>query len=432
MMEGYVMVVAAARMWLPLKEKGFRRLFAGQVLSDFANWLDFIAISTLIVYGWGQGPMAMALFSLCVGIPWAVIGPLASVRMGRFSGRKVLISCDLLRAAIVLAMLMANSLGFMLALVFLKMSVSSVFDPVRQRAVKRLVDAGQLAQASSLSGLSVNLTKIIGPMVGGASALWIGGSAPFAIGAGLYALSALVLMGLPEWKTEERGSAGDRGGMRQALSDMATKPLLKSGILFMGLMFALIFIYDNLFVVLAMEAGLPEKQFGLLIGVVGAGSVVGALAAGHWDGWKRSPVARMAAAGGLSGFILVLVGLSGQGWLPVSLSGWLLAGALLGISGAQAAVPFAYILQTETTDDTIAPVSAAASAIQTGSILIAPSVGAAAAAYLGAGGVFIAAGLLMTAVGWLFWGMTAGGRRSGARAGGGQEAASNRVERFAE
>lgn len=395
------MKVEIARMWLPLRTTGFRRLFVGQTLSDFANWLDFIAISTIIVYAWGHGAAAMALFSLCIGIPWTIIGPLASVRMGSFSGRKVLLICDALRAVIVCAMLWADSLAVLLVLVFAKTSVSSVFDPVRQRAVKHLVAAEELAQASSLSSLSVNLTKIIGPMAGGAAALWLGSGAPFAIGAGLYVLSALVLLRLPEWRSEA-GTAEHRG-LRQALSYISSRPLLKTGMLYMGLMFALIFMYDNLFVVLTRETGLPEAQYGLLIGGVGAGSVMGALAAGYWDGWKRRPIARMAATGILSGLILVSIGLSGQGWLPVTFSGWMLAAVILGFTGAQSAVPFAYIVQVETTDETISPISSAATAVQTGSMLIAPSLGAAAASYMGAGGVFIAVGVVMTAIAGVIW-----------------------------
>jgi predicted MFS family arabinose efflux permease len=390
-------------MWAPLQEKGYRRLFAGHTLSDLANWLDFIAISAIMVYGWGYGPAEMALLSLCSGIPWVVIGPFASGLMGRFSGKKVLIACDALRAGIVLAMVWADSLALMLALVFCKMSVSSVFDPVRQQAVKRLVDAERLAQASSLSGLSVHATKIVGPMLGGVLAAGLGQSAPFAIGAGLYALSAAVLAGLPHWEGDAGSRAGESGVMRRTLSYIAARPELRTAILYMGLLFALIFMYDNLFIILAKEAGLGENHYGLLIGGVGAGSVAGSLAAGYWDGWKRRPIARMSLAGLSSGLLLALVGLSGTGWLPVSVWSWLLAAAALGYSGAQVAVPFSYLLQAETSDETIAPVASLASAVQTSSMLLAPSIGAAAAAHIGAGGVFIAAGLAMTATGLIVW-----------------------------
>ncbi|WP_108992483.1 MFS transporter, partial [Paenibacillus agaridevorans] len=270
----------AARIWQPLRERGFRRLWTGQTLSDLANWLDFVAISTLIVYAWGHGPAEMALYSACVGLPWVVIGPWASVRVRRFRGKTILILCDVLRAVIVFAMVWADSLPVLLALVFLKMSVSSVFDPVRQQAVKGLVGAERLAQATSLSGISANLTKIVGPMLGGISALWLGQAAPFVIGASLYALSAAMLAGLPRWGTEARRAERGRGGaLRQAIAHMKGRPLLRAGMVYMGLTYALIFVYDNLFAVLAKDAGLREEGFALLIGCVGAGSVAGAIAA---------------------------------------------------------------------------------------------------------------------------------------------------------
>ncbi|OUS76450.1 hypothetical protein B1748_12265 [Paenibacillus sp. MY03] len=394
----------AARIWQPLRERGFRRLWTGQTLSDLANWLDFVAISTLIVYAWGHGPAEMALYSACVGLPWVVIGPWASVRVRRFRGKTILILCDALRAVIVFVMVWADSLPVLLALVFLKMSVSSVFDPVRQQAVKGLVGAERLAQATSLSGISANLTKIVGPMLGGISALWLGQAAPFVIGASLYALSAAMLAGLPRWGTEARRAERGRGGaLRQAIAHLKGRPLLRAGMVYMGLTYALIFVYDNLFAVLAKDAGLREEGFALLIGCVGAGSVAGAIAAGYWDGWRHRPIVRMAQAGLLSGLVLALAGLSGLGWLPANLPGWLLGAALIGYCGSQAAVPFGYLMQTETTEDTIAPMSSLASAVQTSSMLIAPFIGAAAATYWSPGGVFLAAGFVMLTVGGIVW-----------------------------
>ncbi|GBG07422.1 hypothetical protein PAT3040_01972 [Paenibacillus agaridevorans] len=60
-------------------------------------------------------------------------------------------------------------------------------------------------------------------------------------------------------------------------------------------------------------------------------------------------------------------------------------------------------MQTETTEDTIAPMSSLASAVQTSSMLIAPFIGAAAAAYWSPGGVFLAAGFAMLTVGGIVW-----------------------------
>ncbi|WP_199617574.1 MFS transporter [Paenibacillus alkalitolerans] len=389
------MELSREQIWAPLRIRAFRRLFIGQALSDFANWIDFVALSALIVYTWGYGSMAIALLSVCIGVPWVVVGPLMSVRAGRLSGKKVLVVCDCLRAVIVLGMVWAPSLPVLLLLVFLKMCVSAVFDPVRQTAVKRLVEPGAMAQASSLSQMSVNLTKIIGPMAGGALIGWIGEWTPFLIGAVLYAVSASVLSGMPEWTNKDETIIKEKSSLREAWTHIARRPVLKAAIVYAAIIFFLIFLYDGLFVMLTKEAGMNEAHFGLLIGAVGAGSVAGALAAGQWSGWKHKPLTHMISAGFVSGILIAVAGLGPAGWLPNTLWLWIPLCIMLGFCGAQSATPFGYILQTESTDDTIGPISALSNSLQTVSMLIAPVLGALAAAWVGTGWVFIFAGAAM-------------------------------------
>ncbi|MBA3449891.1 MAG: MFS transporter, partial [Chloroflexia bacterium] len=41
---------------VPLRNRNFRYLVAGELVSDLGDWLDFLAIIALIVYRWGLGP----------------------------------------------------------------------------------------------------------------------------------------------------------------------------------------------------------------------------------------------------------------------------------------------------------------------------------------------------------------------------------------
>ncbi|WP_222871006.1 MFS transporter [Paenibacillus methanolicus] len=381
-----------APLWRPLEEKGYRRLFAGQLLSDFGNWLDFIALSAIIVYAWGHGSMALAALSICIGLPYVVVGPFMSVRTQRMPGKTLMIVCDLLRAGTALGLAFAPSLPVLLALVLVKYSVSATFDPLRQGAVKRLVSPAMLAQASSLGQMAANMTKIFGPAAGGALMSGLGASAPFFASGAMYALSALVLGAIPAWSGTGDEERKEKASLRAAYRHVTGRPTLRGAILFASAMFFLVFLYDGLFPLLTKEAGMDESRLGLLVGAVGAGSVAGALAAGQWSGWQRRPLAYMAGASLASGSLIVLVGLAAAGMLEVPLAVWLLAFAGLGFTGAQSAVPFGYVLQAETDDVTIGPVSALSGALQTSSMLAAPVLGAALAGWLGIGGVLIAVG----------------------------------------
>ncbi len=388
-----------SNLWSPLRLAGFRRLFAGQAMSDFANWSDFLALSAVVVYVWGHGAFELALLSVCIGLPFVVVGPLASVKLARLDARAVLVACDLLRFAVVLAMLWSTSLPVLFALVFVKMCAASIFDPVRQASIKRLVPVERLAEASALSQMTVNGTKIVAPMVGGLLiALW-GAFSPFWLGAGLYLVSALVLSGLPRLIGEAAERAKPRfvDEMRDALRFMRSRPVLLYAVVYVTVWMFFVFLYDALFVLFAERLGLGEASLGVLMSGVGAGSVLGSLAAGRWTFWKANPLGLMSRLGIVSGLAIAVVGIGAFGWLPSSLWLWTAVFVVLGFLGGFDAVPYGYVLQTETTDATIAPVSAFAGALQTGSMLVAPLLGSALAGWIGVGGVFLAVGLLMTA-----------------------------------
>jgi len=383
----------------PLSRPAYRRLFAGQAMSDFANWLDFLALSAVIVYAWGHGAFALAALSVCIGLPWVVVGPWCSFRVGRFSGRAVLVACDAFRALILLSMLWADTLPVLLTLVFLKMCASSVFDPVRQSGVKRVVEPDQYALASALSHMCTNATKIVAPMLGGlVIAVW-DVKTPFLICAVLYAASALALARLPDWRDAVVRSDGRfREQMRSALDYIRTRRTLALGIGYMSAVMFLLFLYDGLFVLFTERLGLGEASLGFLMSGIGAGSVAGSLLAGRWTSWQQAPLTVMARFGALSGLFVALVGVGAFDLLTSSLWFWTPFFVLMGICGSMGAVPFGYILQAETTEETIAPVSALANALQTGMMLIAPALGAALAAWVGVGGVFVSAGLVMSAL----------------------------------
>ncbi|WP_309118864.1 MFS transporter [Paenibacillus sp.] len=384
-------------LWSPLRLPGFRRLFAGQALSDFANWSDFLALSTVVVYVWGHGALELALLSVCIGLPYVAVGPFVSLKIGRLDARAVLVFCDVLRFAAVISMLWTESLPALFALVFIKMCASSVFDPVRQASIKRLVPEDRIAEASSLSQVLVNGTKIIAPMVGGVCiALW-GAFSPFWLGAGLYLLSAVILAGLPRLIGEaaERAKTRFKDDMKDALKYVRGRPALLYAIMYLSVWMFFVFLYDALFVLFTERLGLGEASLGVLMSGVGIGSVLGSLAAGRWTFWKAYPLKLMSRLGIVSGAFIAVVGIGAFGWLPASLWLWCAVFVVLGFLGGFDAVPYGYVLQTETTDATIAPVSALANALQTGSMLVAPLLGAALASWIGVGGVFLAVGLGM-------------------------------------
>lgn len=393
----------------PLKLKSFRSLFGAQLFSDLGNWLDFIALQVIVAYHWGLDETAIASVIIVLGLPWVIIGPFASVFVDRLPKKAVMIVCLLLRIVFVGGLFYAPNLYILLLFVFLKGTVSALYDPARQSAIRMIVPDSMLPEAVTLSQLSVNTMKIAGPALGGGIIAVFGPKSPFLFEAAGFIAAIVFLLFLPSltsFEESDKRMAEDYTvktsywkEFSEGIKHIFHTPLLRFSIILSSAAFFIIFLYDGLFIFIAKQIGFNEGNFGLLISAVGAGSVAGSLLLGHWTGWNRKPVHLMSSSAILSGTFIVAVGLGGLGLLNFPPLVWIIGACLLGLLGAGESVPYGYVLQSETPKQMMGRVSAAAMSLQTFSMLIAPAAGALLAKQLGASFVMIGAGLATTLLG---------------------------------
>ncbi|WP_026583086.1 MFS transporter [Bacillus sp. J33] len=397
-----------AGIFKPLKLRPFRTLFGAQLFSDLGNWLDFIALQVIVAYHWGLDETAIASVLIVLGLPWVIIGPFASVFVDRLPKKTVMIVCLLLRIVFVAGLFFAPNLYILLLFVFLKGTVSALYDPARQSAIRMLVPDHLLAEAVTLSQLSVNTMKIAGPALGGAIIAIFGPKSPFLFEAAGFFIAAIFLLFLPSLKeipnTDNSGNSLKRKywiDFSEGIKHIAHTPLLKLSIILSSAAFFIIFLYDGLFVFIAQILGFNEGSFGLLISSVGFGSVAGSLLLGQWTKWNRKPIHLMASSSVLSGILIVSVGLGGFRILDFPPLIWIIGACLLGLLGAGESVPYGYVLQSKTPKRMMGRVSSAAMSLQTFSMLIAPAAGAMFAKWMGAPSVMLGAGLTTIILGLL-------------------------------
>src|SRR5690625_7383122 len=115
-----------------------------QFLSELGNWLDFTLLILLIIYQWGLGEIAVASYIIVYGLPWIIIGPFACVFVVRWSKKKIFVVTLFLRILVVLSYIIAPNIYILLALVFIKCILFSLFIPDRQVTVKSLIEVTYL------------------------------------------------------------------------------------------------------------------------------------------------------------------------------------------------------------------------------------------------------------------------------------------------
>ncbi|MEH7393427.1 MFS transporter [Bacillus sp. JJ1474] len=391
-------------MFKTLKFPPFRSLFGAQVFSDLGNWLDFVALQVIVAYHWGLDESAIASVIITLGLPWVIIGPFASVFVDRLPKKKMMIVCLILRIVFVLGLFFSPNLYYLLVFVFLKGTVAALYDPARQSTIRMTVPEDQLPEAVTLSQLSVNTMKIIGPALGGGIIALFGVKSPFLFEACGFIIAIIFLISMPkldedsfvkhssEKNTIEKQSSYWRE-LTEGIKHIARTPLLKISILLSSVAFFIIFLYDGLFVFIAQLLGFSQGNFGLLISGVGLGSVIGSLILGQWTMWRIKPIHFMSGASLLSGSLIILVGLGGMGLIQLPPYLWIIGAFFLGLLGSGEAVPYGFVLQSETPKHLMGRVSSAAMSLQTFSMLIAPAAGALIAKAVGVPAVLIGAGL---------------------------------------
>lgn len=386
-----------AGIFKPLKNKAYRSLFGAQVFSDLGNWLDFIAIQVIVAYHWGLGEAAIASVIIIMGIPWVLIGPLTSVFVDRLPQKTLMITCLLLRILFVAGMFFAPNLYVLLLFVFLKATVAALYDPARQSAIRHIVAEDELPEAVTLSQLSVNTMKIIGPALGGGLIALLGVRSPFIFEAAGFLIAVAILMALPRIETEASTNKQHQTSYLEDLTEgirhILTARILKAAIILSSIAFFIIFLYDGLFVFVAQDLGFAGEEFGLLVSSVGFGSVVGALLLGRFTGWKNKPIQLMASASVMSGILILLIGIGVYGVFELPKILWMAGAFLLGILASAEGVPYGYVLQSETPKTIMGRVSSAAASLQTFSMLVAPAAGALLAKWIGVSGVLVGAGI---------------------------------------
>jgi MFS family permease len=384
----------------PLAEPRFRLLFAGQVVSNLGDWMDYVALLTLVAYTWRLGPGALSAVAVAVALPMLAAGPVLGAWADRLPARTLMVGCDLARAAVVLGLVVAPGLPVLLGLVVARSTLSALFLPAQQVSIRHVVSERNLLAASSLAQLSLQGAKVAGPALGGILLVAVGVRPLFAIDAATFLVSAVAIARMGALPRAAR-SAGTGRLRRELVSGLrfvaGSGPLLVAVVGVAVTAFA-VFAFDTLLALALRRLGLSSAEFGMAVGLIGVGAFGGSLAIGQW-GAGVEPFLLLASSKVVAGAVLVVLGLGAVAGLHPGPAGWVPAMIAIGGASAGILVAYPYILQRETPPELIGRVSSTAAAVLSAAQLAAAPIGAAVATALGVGVVIAAAGAGVTGMG---------------------------------
>jgi MFS family permease len=181
----------------PLRQRGFRLLFIGQVTSNVGDACYAVALPWYVLATHG-GAVLLGTVLAAYGIPRTALIVFGGYASDRWRPQTVMLLSDVTRALVIGALALAATLGPARAGVLVPLAIvigagEGLFLPASFSIVPSLLAGDDLAPGNALSSSGTQLATLIGPAVGGALVAIAGPSFAFALDAATFAVSALTL-----------------------------------------------------------------------------------------------------------------------------------------------------------------------------------------------------------------------------------------------
>jgi Bacterial protein of unknown function (DUF894). len=188
------------------RNRNFRNLLAGQVVSEMGNWFNFIAGLGLVRVVSEASPEAAGILFVCRLLPFALLSPIAGTFVDRFSRRQVMIISDLVRVVVALMFLLVTDAGNLwiayIATILLS-TFGAFFDGAKNAATPNLTGSEGLLAGTALMFSTRFLLMAIGSALGGWAAAMFGYHVAFVINAASFLVSAFSVWLIPEEAVSE-------------------------------------------------------------------------------------------------------------------------------------------------------------------------------------------------------------------------------------
>lgn len=284
--------------WRLFGTRPFFKLWLAQVFSSLGDWVGLFAILAITAHVSNNSAAAVSLVMGARMLPGFFLATLGGVIVDRFDRRKVMVACDLARAALICTLPFVNSLAILVVVSFCIEILTLLWGPAKDASVPNFVPDENLATANSLSLVASYGTFPLGAFISAALAVvatWLGGFEALSslkvdkqvvalwFDAITYITSAIIVFGLPIPRRTRDGA--------RKIEWTSTFHEIKEGFVFIkGDRFARAVIVGlgggligagamvPLATVFAVEVLGSEAQFGVLMTALGTGAAIGVFA----------------------------------------------------------------------------------------------------------------------------------------------------------
>jgi predicted MFS family arabinose efflux permease len=283
----------------PLSDRSFRLLASGQFASTAGDYCYAVALPWLVLSAHG-GTILLGTVLACYGLPRTAAIPAGGLLTDKIGPRAIMLAADATRCGLVIV-LVALAAGHVDALALLGPVAAllgageGLFIPASFSIMPSLLEPGHLAAGNAVNSAAVQAGSVAGPVLGGLLVATAGPAPAFAVDAASFAVSALSLALIRPRPSAAAagGPAGPPGGATGRGQPRGTGTRAEEGLWSLLRRERLLqiivvnVIAANLVFGGTFEVALPALAharfgaggYGALIACLGAGAVIGTLAA---------------------------------------------------------------------------------------------------------------------------------------------------------
>jgi predicted MFS family arabinose efflux permease len=258
-------------------------LLAGDGLSAFGTWIDFLAILTLAAYQFQVTPYEMALVGAAGLLPGMLTGPRIGRLCDRGDPKRLLMLSMAARAGATVAILLSQGFVLFLVLVALRSVFATVAPPAINVMAVRSLGAQARPRFYSLLNVLNNSAKVLAPALGTISSSLAGETIALAASI-VFSAASLVVFAFVSLEPRAETASGEAPAASLRAAGMAPLLWIASTYAFC------VFMVNNLVPLVLQQSGFDKAMLGILVSCSGAGNIL----SGLW-------LARHAASRGMQG-----------------------------------------------------------------------------------------------------------------------------------
>jgi MFS family permease len=286
-----------------LRRRDFALLWFAGLVSLTGDWMLVVALP-VTVYQLTGSALATGGVLIANKLSALVLGSVAGVFVDRWDRKRTMVIANLIRAPVLLLLVAVDSaerVWIVYVVAATNSAVGQFFRPAENALLPRLVGEEHLVPANALNALNDNLSRLLGPALGGLVAAWFGLSGVVAADAASYLVAAGMIAAIAASTKPELAHPLDAASVtgswsvvwRQWLAGLRLirdNPVLR---VVFGV-FALASLGEGVigtafWVYIDQALGGGTREAGWLLSAQAVGGLVGAVVIGAW-GKTRTPV----------------------------------------------------------------------------------------------------------------------------------------------